>query len=87
MVSYDVESLFTNVPVLETVNIILDKIFIEPDSLFQGFNKENFKKLLDLAVQDTFFVFNGELYKQTDGMAMGSPLGPIFANVFMSSLF
>ena len=30
--------------------------------------------------------FNNELYKQTDGMAMGSPLGPIFANIFMSSL-
>ena len=27
--------------------------------------------------------FNGELYEQTDGVAMGSPLGPLLANVFM----
>ena len=28
-------------------------------------------------------LFNGELYEQTDGVAMGSPLGPLLANVFM----
>ncbi|MEL6606615.1 MAG: reverse transcriptase domain-containing protein, partial [Cyanobacteria bacterium J06614_10] len=32
------------------------------------------------------FVFNGSLYKQVEGMAMGSPLGPTFANIFMCHL-
>ena len=35
---------------------------------------------------DTHFIFNGNIYKQTDGMAMGSPLGPTFANIFMCFL-
>ena len=33
-----------------------------------------------------FFLFNGQLYEQTDGVAMGSRLGPLLANVFMCSV-
>ena len=83
MASLDVESLFTNVPVAETIEIIINKIFTEPDTLFHNFNKTDFKKILELAVLDTPFLFNGIAYKQVDGMAMGSPLGPTFANIFM----
>ena len=86
MVSYDVESLFTNVPVQQTIDIILHKLFPMDDCRFNGFCKNDFKKLLDLAVRDTVFVFNGCSYSQIDGMAMGSPLGPIFAGIFMCSL-
>ena len=32
------------------------------------------------------FQFNGALYEKTDGVAMGSLLGPLLANVFMLSL-
>ena len=39
--------------------------------------------MLELAVTETYFTFNDKIYKQTDGMAMGSQLGPTFANIFM----
>ena len=32
------------------------------------------------------FLFNGQLYEQTDGVVMGSPLGPLLANAFMCSI-
>ena len=32
---------------------------------------------------ESFFIFDGKFYKQCDGVAMGSPLGPTLANVFM----
>ena len=32
---------------------------------------------------ESFFVFDGKFYEQCDGVAMGSPLGPTLANVFM----
>ena len=83
MASLDVESLFTNVPVEETIEIIINKIFTEPNTLFHNFNKIDFKKLLELAVLDTAFLFNGNAFKQIDGMSMGSALGPTFANIFM----
>ena len=84
MVSLDVESLFTNVPVAETIDIIISQIFTTDDTIYHGFSKADFTTLLNLAVNDSFFSFNDQLYKQIDGMAMGSPLGPIFANIFLA---
>ena len=86
MVSYDVNSLFTNVPLTETIELILRKLFTTDTTVINGFDKNSFKKILELAVSDTYFVFDNILYKQIDGMAMGSPLGPTFANIFMCNL-
>ena len=84
MVSLDIESLFTNVPVVETVNIILNKLFPNDSVIYHGFNRNDFHTLLKLAVEDSFFTFDNKLFKQIDSMAMGSPLGPLFANIFLS---
>ena len=86
MVSYDVCSLFTNVPLAETIEIISKSLFPNSTSIFNGFNIGSFRKLLELAVIDTHFIFNNKVFKQIDGMAMGSPLGPTFANIFMCHL-
>jgi len=43
-------------------------------------------ELLSVATKGQLFQFNGALYEQTDGAAMGLPLGPLLANVFMSSI-
>lgn len=42
--------------------------------------------LLKAATKGQLFQFNEALYEQTDGVAMGSPLGPLVANVFMFSI-
>ena len=44
------------------------------------------KRLIELCVQDNVFVFNGRVYYQVDGVAMGNLLGPILANIFMAHL-
>ena len=46
-------------------------------------NKDNLKKLFTFATSQTHFLFNGCFYDQIDGVAMGSPLAPILANLFM----
>ena len=46
-------------------------------------NKIFFKTLLEHSVLNSFFLFDQKYYQQTEGMGMGSPLGPTFANIFM----
>ena len=59
------------------------------DSLFSNnakvnnINRIDFEKLLRAALQNNFFNFEGKIYKQIDGVAMASPLGPTLANVFL----
>ncbi len=89
LVSYDVASLFTNVPVDETIQILADKAFEK-----EWFNwkyklkleKFELVELLKLAVKHQLFQIDGKLYEQVGGVAMGSPLGPLMANAFMCSI-
>ena len=64
MASFDVENLFTNVPLNETINIILDQLFTLPNSTVIGLTKALFKNLLELSVLNSFFIFNDKLFKQ-----------------------
>ena len=82
MASFDVTSLFTNVPLEETIDIIINTLFSDNDYI-QGLDSVNFRKLLNFATKDILFYFGGKIYKQIEGVAMGSPLGPTLANIFM----
>ena len=84
MCSYDVTSLFTNIPLAETIDIICNTIFPTGNEIFHNFNKTDFHSFLTLTVSDPLFVFDGVYYTQRDGVAMGSPLGPTLANVFLA---
>ena len=85
MASFDVTSLFTNmyIPLDETIDIISNRLFSNAVR-FHGLTQLEFKKILGLAVKNCSFLFNGVLFQQIDGVAMGSPLGPLFANIFLS---
>ena len=82
MASFDVKSLFTNIPLDETINIICESMFKDKNT-HCNLSKEQFTSLLQLAVKDSPFLFNKCLYVQTDGIAMGSCLGPSLANIFL----
>ncbi len=82
MASLDVESLFTNIPMDETIDLVTKKVF-EKKQQVNGLYRNDFKKLLSLSTKGTVFFFNGHCYRQRDGVAMGSPLGPALANAFL----
>ena len=82
LASFDVKSLFTQIPLNETVDICVkecDRLNLIP----YGLTKKEFRTLLELAVKESIFVFDNQLYRQIDGVSMGSPLGPTFANLFL----
>ena len=83
MCSFDIKSLFTNIPLDETIDICLKELFQNDNSLYLNFNKKQFNSLLQLATKNNIFMFNNVLYEQVDGVAMGSPCGPTLANVFL----
>ena len=82
MVSLDIESLFTNIPLQETIEIAIQALFSNASHVL-GLTKDLFKTLLELASMNTFFIFNEKYYLQKDGVGMGLPLGPSFANLFL----
>ena len=71
MVSFDVTSLFTNVPLQETINIAIDHIFEhQPDIKI---SRSDLNKLFLYATAQTHFIFNNDFYDQIDGVAMVHP--------------
>ena len=84
--SLDVESLFTNVPVVETIDIIINEINNHPSLPPPPINAELIKELLLICTTETPFNFNNQTYIQVDGVSMGSFLGPLFSDFYMSSL-
>ena len=83
MASFDVQSLFTNIPLDETINICVDMVYNKRKKV-KGMLKRHFRQLLTISVKkSSCFLFNDVYYKQIDGVAMGSPLGPTLANLFL----
>ena len=85
LISLDAISLFTNVPLNYTVNIILKRIY-NNKIICTNLKKSTLKKLILDSCRKTIFSFNNILYKQLDGVAMGSVLGPVLANIVMTEL-
>ena len=82
MASLDVESLFTNIPMDETIKNAVDDLF--SSDIYRGkLSKSELYYLLKLATSESSFVFDNILYKQIDGVPMGSPLGSTLANAFL----
>ena len=83
MTSFDVTSLFTNVPVKEAIKISAEYLYGGNNDIQPPITQDVFTKLMELATIGVEFVFGESLYKQVDGVAMGSPLGPALANIFL----
>ncbi|GJQ70696.1 hypothetical protein Trydic_g630 [Trypoxylus dichotomus] len=78
LVPFDVKLLFSNVPVEETLEIIKQQLIpkgLLPDLI----------NLVRLCLTSTYFLWNGELYEQASGAAIGSLLSPVIANIFMEA--
>ena len=84
-VSFDVESLFTSVPLNRTLAIIEKRVYTEKQ-INTKLSKHELKKLIKDTCTSTPFSFNGTIYEQIDGVSMGCSLGPLLANIIMTEL-
>ena len=69
--------------------MILNRLFQDNHFIFDNYEcqsalyKSQLKELLQLTSLDNHFLFDGEIYKQIDGVAIGSPLDPTLVMAFM----
>ena len=85
--SYDVSALFTSVPVDPALNIIKD--LLEKDNTLKErtvMKVSDIILLLEFCLKNTHFSFQDQFYEQVEGAAMGSPVRPIVANLYMEYL-
>ena len=80
MCSFDVVSLFMmNVPLEETIDICANALYRNDDAEPTALSEDSFRTLLRTVTSGVEFSFTGTMYRQIDGVAMGSPLGPVLA--------
>ena len=84
LVSFDVSSLFTNVPVGEAVQVIRDRL--RNDGTLGDrttLSPDRVAELLEVCLRSTYFSHEGTFYEQREGAAMGSPVSAVVANLYM----
>ena len=84
-ISSNVKSLFSYVPLDFTINVILRRIYNE-NEIHVNIKRSEMKELLLLCTKNVHFTFNNDIYQQCDGVAIGSPLEPVTAGIFMVEL-
>ena len=83
LVSFDVKSLFTKVPIEEALEVIGRRLESCDDPPDTTLSIPMIKRLLRICLPSTYFMWNDEYYEQTDGAAMGNPLSLIVVNIYM----
>ena len=81
---YDVTSLFTSIPIDPAFNIIKD--LLEKDEKLNDrtvLSVQDIIELLGFCLHNTYFSFQNKFYEQVEGVAMGSSISPIVANLYM----
>ena len=79
-VSYDVDSLFTSIPLGETIDFVLDEFYVRKK--LESFCKKSvFKKLLNKLCKGCTFLADGRLIRQLDVCPMDGPISVVLSKI------
>jgi hypothetical protein len=76
--------MYTNIPTSELRNII--KNIVDQNYCMSNVEKDELLSLLNLILEQNYFQFKNQFYKQNDGLAMGAPTSAILAETFVQYL-
>ena len=87
LVSFDVVSLFTSVPRPEAMQELRRRLDQDTQLLDRTMlSIDKIMELINLCLDNTYFQLGDNFYEQRQGLAMGSPLSPILADLYMEWL-
>ena len=84
LVSFDVKSLFTSIPLQLALDCTENAIKNSTAEL--PLPTDDIMDLLNLCLTSTYFQYNGKHYKQLHGTAMGSPVSVVVAEIVMQNI-
>jgi len=82
MASFDIENLYTNIPIEKTIDLLKQHLIDN-----SGMNPAAIDELITLTreiLKQNYFMFDGAYYIQEEGLAMGSPLSGIMAELYLN---
>ena len=82
LVSFDIVNLYTNIPIQETIEILqnnlLNTAILNPQEI------NELILILRIVLKQNYFTFDGKFFKQGEGLAMGSPLSGLLADIYLN---
>ena len=84
--SFDVTALFISIPVAAAIEVIKGRL--EQDTELPKrttLSTDNILELLEFCLNNTYFLFQNQYFEQNKGAAMGSPVSPIVANIYIGA--
>ena len=82
LVSFDIVNLYTNIPVLETIEILKNNLI--KTAILNRQQIDELISLLQIVLKQNYFTYDKRFFIQEDGLAMGSPLSGLLAEIYLN---
>ena len=79
LISFDIKDLYVNIPIQETIKIVQKKMTKNNDPQ----KTQQIIKLLKVILEQNYYSFRQQIFQPTQGVAMGSPISGLIAELFL----
>ena len=83
MSTQKVRDWYANIPIDDTIHMVKENLL--KSKIYNVHEVDDILRLLRVVLKQNYFSFNGKIYYQKEGLAMGSPLSGLLADIFMNN--